>query len=472
MPPLLVHQIEAYCRQNFSFQPDDTVIVAISGGADSTALLHLLAESDLNLNLVAAYINHGLRPQEAEVEMEFVKECAKRLAIPFIARHVEVKTFQRKHKSSPEEAARIARYEELEGLRSEYQGRFIAVAHTADDQAEEVLIRLIRGTGLKGLSGMSCKNGKIIRPLLTQTKASLLAYLAEREIGFCHDSSNDERIFLRNKVRLDLLPLLERDFNPSIRNTLLRTSEIIQQDEALLAQICEERFQKLTTLQCDTRDSLLHLELDRREFRTEHLAIQRRILEVSCWRMGNKPTFRTIQQLQNLLTHGQNGAQLHLSQGLRVHLDNDTIRFSYPAGKRAYRGDGTAAASALDCRIDKPGSFQLPELGRTLSLQVVARGECELDRADVLMACADDLSFPLTLRSPQPGEKFHHLGSPGKKKIARILSDMKIRAELRSSYPVLCCGERPIALVGAKLADEFKVTARTRKVLVIGWSAS
>lgn len=469
MPPLLIQQVEEFCRENFNFQPDDKIIVAISGGIDSTALLHLLHESRFQLRLIAVYVDHGLRPHETDAEIEFVQQCAEHLAIPFIARRVNVAALQKERKCSPEEAARIARYNELELLRQQYTADYIAVAHTADDQAEEILIRLIRGTGLKGLSGMTPVNGHIIRPLLARTKSSLAAYLKEKNFGFCHDSSNDERTFLRNKVRLDLLPLLEKDFNPSIRNTLLQTAEILQQDEALLAQISDEHFQQLAVLNRDGADNLQHLDLSLSRSRAEHPAILRRILELSCWKIGNRPTFRTIAQLQALIDKGVNGSQLHLSHGLRVHLVDDAIRFFYPSGKKSYRGNGMSTPATFEHTFDGPSCLHLPELGLEISLEILDRQNCNLSQPATLFADADELTFPLTLRSAHPGERFRPLGSPGKKKVTRILSDMKIRAEKRANYPVLTCGDHLIAIVGAKLSDEYKLTPATQKVLAISY---
>lgn len=469
MPSLLLQRIEEFSRENLAFQPGDTIIVAISGGADSTALLHVLNDSCFELRLVAVYIDHGLRPHETGSEIKFVRNCTAQLKIPFVVRQVNVHTLQEKEKCSPEEAARIARYSELERLRQEYHAAFIAVAHTADDQVEELLIRLIRGTGLKGLSGMSPQNGNIIRPLLTQSKTSLVEYLTEKKLGFCHDSSNDERTFLRNKVRLDLLPLLEKDFNPSIRNTILQTTEILQQDEDLLATISDDSFQELTSFEQDDKNCLTSLAISKSGFVEEHPAIQRRVLESCCWKMGNRPSFRTIHQLQDLIGNGTNGAQLHLAQGLRVHLIDDTIRFFYPAGKRPFRGDGTSAHAEVRYSIINPGHYQFSELGRELMVAILDKTECDFTRSDTLFAGADSLSFPLTLRSAQPGERFRPYGSPGSKKIARILNDMKIRADIRGCYPLLTCGDRLIAIVGARLADDFKVTATTEKILVIRW---
>ncbi len=320
-----------------------TVIVAVSGGPDSVALLHILATALPSLHFVAVYVDHGLRPDETGAEMELVEGLARNLRARFERIRVDVRGGAEQHGASIEETARILRYEGLETLRRHYQGAAIAVAHTADDQAEELLIRLIRGCGRKGLSGMQPRNGWIIRPLLGESKASLLHYLHTEGIPFCIDSSNLERIYLRNRVRLELLPYLEDHFNPSIRETLLQTAQILGDEEALMETMADSAWQETVSVMATAPVSSATpphtLRLDIQRFCREHRAIQRRILEKCCWRMEARPQFRQIELLLDLLLTREPGAETHLSRGLRAHKTRDTVIFSYPAGKGAYRGN-------------------------------------------------------------------------------------------------------------------------------------
>jgi tRNA(Ile)-lysidine synthase len=221
---------------------DGTVVVAVSGGPDSMCLLHLLARlaGHFHITLVAAYVNHGLRPNETDQEEQLVRHTAEKLHCTFELGTVDVPGYAESHHLSIEHAARILRYDFLDKIATQYRAAKIALAHTADDQAEELLLRLIRGTGRTGLAGMEAmRQERYIRPLLSTPKSRLLDYLQQFNIDYTHDSSNRQRIFLRNRIRLDLLPYLAREFNPNIRQTLLQTANILRDEEELLNDMTE-----------------------------------------------------------------------------------------------------------------------------------------------------------------------------------------------------------------------------------------
>ncbi len=323
------------------------VIIGVSGGPDSVALLHILCTGLPAEKFVAVYVDHGLRPDETGAEIALVRYLAQHLDAGYEQVTVDVRKTALHNGASIEETARILRYQALETLRQKYQGSGIAVAHTADDQAEEVLIRLIRGSGRKGLAGMQSKKGWIVRPLLNEKKKSLLHYLQSEQIVFCRDSSNDDRAYLRNKVRLDLLPFLEGNFNDSIRQTILQTAQILQDEETLLDALTCQAFQVVVhntpAAQPPPSQSAVPagppaLQINIQQFCSQHSAIQRRILEKCCWQMEARPQFRQIQLLLDLAHKGQTGAEIHLSQGLRAQRTRQEMIFRYPMGKCSYRG--------------------------------------------------------------------------------------------------------------------------------------
>lgn len=326
----------------FPTQSGNTVIVGVSGGPDSVALFHLLCSGLPAWKFIAVYVDHGLRPGETTAESALVKNLAHSLQASFEHRDVDVNAFARQHKRSIEDAARHLRYQTLEEICDLHQGNLIAVAHTADDQAEEILIRLLRGCGRKRLAGMLAHNGRIIRPLLQESKESLLHYLQSQKIPFCIDSSNLERTFLRNRVRLDLLPFLEQHFNPAIRQTLLQTSQILTDEEALLDQLTNAAWQEVVSV----KETVLvlpstpacHLQISTSSFCDCHIAIQRRILEKCCLYMEEQPQFNQIALLLELLHQGAGGAEIHLNRGLRARKQGGTVIISYPSGKGIFRG--------------------------------------------------------------------------------------------------------------------------------------
>lgn len=341
-PTILRQRVSDLITATIPLQTGDTVIVAISGGPDSVALLHILCTA-LPLNrFIAVYVDHGLRPNETGAEIELVKTLAHLLRAGFEQIAVDVKTAARQSGASTEEAARTLRYQALEEMRRRYQGSAIAVAHTADDQAEELLIRLIRGCGRKGLAGMRVRNGWVIRPLLHTTKENVLHYLQAERIPFCIDSSNLERSYLRNRVRLDLLPYLRDQFNPSIRQTLLQTAQILEDEEAMLEELADKAWRETATI-VDTKPVPLGtpsftVVIDTQRFCRHHRAIQRRILEKCCWKLEARPQFRQIALLLDLVHKQEPGAEIHLSRGLRALKSRQNVLFGYPVGKGSYRG--------------------------------------------------------------------------------------------------------------------------------------
>ncbi len=344
-PTILRQRIGALVTEQALMQSGDTVIVAVSGGPDSVALLHILCSTLPQLRFVAVYVDHGLRPTETGAEIELVQTLARQLQAGFERVTVDVRGAAQKDKASIEETARTLRYQALETMRRQYQGTAIAVAHTADDQAEELLIRLIRGSGRKGLSGMQFQNGWIIRPLLHERKETLLHYLQTQQIPFCIDSSNLERTYLRNRVRLDLLPYLQEHFNKSINQTLLQTAQILEDEEDLLEEMADKAWQqvvRIVAIQPISPESPHQsIQIDTKEFCRCHPALQRRILEKCCWQMEARPQFRQIALLLALLHTGQTGAEVHLSKGLRAHKTRQDVIFCYPVGKCSYRGGVT-----------------------------------------------------------------------------------------------------------------------------------
>jgi len=330
--------IERIIRDHRLVQPESAVLVAVSAGPDSMALLHILAslQQSLQCSLFAAYVDHGLRPDEIPGEIGCVRRAAQLLAVPCEILSVNTKDFAAGEKRSMEDAARLLRYQALRKCAARHNARAIAVAHTADDQVEEILLRLLRGSGRKGLAGMRLHNDDLIRPLLHTPKGQVLDYLAGRGISYCHDSSNDELHYLRNRVRHILLPLLEKDFDPGIRSALLKTAENFSEDEDYLAGCVEEVWQRLIRPGPDGEEESCVLERD--GFVTLHACLQRRLLEGLLWSLKCPARYAHIMNIRQAAINGRNGSELHLSRGLRVVVKRDVLEFTYPRGRKPWRG--------------------------------------------------------------------------------------------------------------------------------------
>jgi tRNA(Ile)-lysidine synthase len=339
-----MHPLEQTVRQACSngalLKKGDRVLVGVSGGADSMALLHLLAalRDPFSVTLVAAYIDHGLRPEETPVEWACVQKGATRLGIESVCVSVDVSGLAAARKRSLEHAARELRYQAFADLGRERATNLLAVGHTADDQVEELLLRLFRGGGRKALSGMSLQSGSLIRPLLAVRKAELLLYLADKRIPFCHDSSNDDLRFLRNRIRHDLLPLLEERYDAGIRRALLKTAANLQEDEDLLEQLLAQNWDQAVEMREQNKAGQVVSVLKRAPFCRLHPALQRRMVEKLLWHIDDAAGYEHIMAVLTAVHSGRNGSELHLSRGLRVVVGRAQLEFSYPRGKGPWRG--------------------------------------------------------------------------------------------------------------------------------------
>lgn len=342
MHPLERKIINKIIQDEVISDDEHVVVIGVSGGPDSIALLHLLLPLQIEgrLSIVAVYVNHGLRPEEAPLEEKLVRSMCADLNVGFENVAVDVREYSRQEKKSLEHAARDLRYEALQEIRKKYNGSVIAVAHTADDQVEEILIRLLRGSGRKGLSGMPVRVGHIIRPLLSEKKDTLLDYLEEKNIEFCQDSSNTDMRFLRNRVRHQLIPFLEKNFDKGIRNALPKTAETLAEDELFLDDLAEESLNKVLMVpdEEEGHGNLARLMLDRQEFVLLPSAIQRRVVEKMLWKAGCRAKYSHIVKIVEAALHGTTGSEIHLNRGLRVGVQRRFLEFVYPEGKTSWRG--------------------------------------------------------------------------------------------------------------------------------------
>ncbi len=336
----LEHQIRQVILRESLLSQGNRVLLGVSGGADSMALLHILAalRSEFSLTLVAVYVDHGLRPGETPAEWVCVQEAASRLAIECARVTVDVHATADAGKLSLEHAARELRYQAFAELGKTWATDLLAVAHTADDQAEEVLLRLFRGGGRKALAGMRLRSGTLIRPLLDIHKAELLTYLSDKGIAHCLDSSNGDLRFLRNRIRLHLLPLLEEQYDPGIRRALLKTAANLREDEDLLELLLDRSWESVVAISQPGEGDGMVCRLRRAAFRQLHPALQRRLVEKLLWTLGNTAHYEQILAVLAAAISGRAGSELHLHQGLRVAVSRETLELSYPQGKGPWRG--------------------------------------------------------------------------------------------------------------------------------------
>lgn len=449
------------CLAHHLLQPGDSLLIGVSGGPDSMALLYIMAAlaPRLGITLTAAYADHGLRPAETPAEERLTREHAAKLAINYRTTRLPVRERAAKQKLSIEHAARDLRYAFFREIMMEIKAVRLAVAHHADDQAEEILIRLLRGSGRQGLAGMRMRRDEVIRPLLTVARKDILSYLQDRHIESLTDSSNNSRQYLRNRVRLDLIPRLIREFNPALKEVLCRTAAILQTEDELLVEMTEKAWRQ--TIQAEDRRLVIRLEI----FAAQHLAIKRRLLEKAFWHLNRRPGQRQIESIIRLtVTHPH---VIHLGRGLRAWRENGRLIMACP------RGDSNSREDLIDIdgpnfeyTIPGPGTYPLLALNRLLVVEITAPpGPADLRQEGAVFLNYALVTFPIIIRSYRPGDRFSPLNGPGSKKVGDFMTDRKIPRSQRRQIPLLINNGKVAALLNLAIDNDHRITPDTRKSL-------
>ena len=507
----------------------DAVLAAVSGGPDSTALLDLLARESprLGFRLAVAHLDHKLRGAASREDRIFVEGIARLLGLPCFCAEADVRGLARMEKRSLEEAGRIARMRFLHQVAKEWGARSIALGHQRDDQAEGVLMRVLQGAGSSGLAAIRpvvrLDGGLVmIRPLLSASRGQILAYLDRRGLSFRLDESNADPAFLRNRVRSRLLPLLEEGFNPRVREALVRSAEILRDEDECLASLSADWMARFATRQGEPQEAIPRaILLPETPLAQLPVALRRRVLRESLASVGATPRkirFDQIETLLGLAARGRTGARVVFAGGYVARLEYGQIILERSGAADGPEGGKERAWPAR--RLVVPGETPLPLL--PAHLRCLAGVSAPADRARLLTSVIEpsELKEPLrsgagsvahldfhrtgpalTVRLRRTGDRFHPLGSSGSKKLSDFLIDVRLPREQRDLVPLLVAagsGQRqpqpPVEaepkgdpegeiglpggdpetvawVVGIRISERFRVTERTRRVLRVELSA-
>lgn len=317
----MFEQVREAVAEHRLFAPGARIVVAVSGGADSVALLHLMLrlKSVMNLSIFAAHLDHGLREDSSE-DAVWVGELGRTLGVPTTVERREVASLSREKELSLEEAAREVRYAFLLETAQRLGASHVALAHTADDQAETVLMRFLRGAGLTGLSAIPVKRSLesvwIVRPLLSVWRSDILDYLKAHRLSFRHDQTNDDRRFFRNRIRHELLPLLEQGYNPNLKKGLVQLAEQSRGDDAFLQKAAGRQWKRMAK-KTGSRRVMLKLA----SFRRQPLALRRQLMRqaiVAVQGSLRQFEFRHWLEIERLLSEKPEGSIVHLPGGIEV----------------------------------------------------------------------------------------------------------------------------------------------------------
>jgi len=458
----VIEKVHNQLRHHRLILPGDRVAVAVSGGADSVALLRALLElrEQLGAVLSVAHFHHGIRGAEADSDLQFVKELATNFGLELHCAAGDVPAYARTQKVSLEAAARELRHQWFAQLVREGKADKIATAHTLDDQAETVLMRIVRGAGARGLASIfpAQQTKRLIRPLLEVSRREIEAYLIELGQTWREDSSNRDLNHTRNRVRHELLPLLEQYFNPGIRQTLAGLAEVARGEAAywdaevlaVLPRLVRpgkpSRSGRVTT-----REASQTLSLDLAAFGALPLALQRQVLQELGKQQGAALEFKHIQQIAEIIRQPARAKRLSLPNGLTAVITFRELQIS--------RAKEPPIGCAYSYTLRVPGEVAVPELGETVRARVVPAGSAMPEYNSEALLDRARLASELTVRSWRAGDRFFPAKTRSPKKLKELLQAGRMGRELplaeRKIWPVVESGGEIVWVRGFAVPEAF-----------------
>lgn len=452
----MLQKLLNYIRERQLIRAGERVGIAVSGGADSVALLRAMVElrEELGIVLSVVHLNHGIRGAESDTDAEFVAQMAADHKLYLHQASEDVPSFAKKWKLSTEAAARRSRYELFKAVLAEGNVDKIATAHTRDDQAETVLMRILRGAGTRGQAGihpvLKVGKGAIIRPMLEISRPEVEAYLNSLGQEWREDSTNKDVAYTRNRVRHGLLPILERDYNPNIREVLSEAAELAREEDAFWEALVERAAKDAV----EHKDGVTLVKLGGAA--DESVAVNRRVLRRAADELGLQLDFHHAEQVLGLLGKPK-GTEIELPGGWRATKKTAAISLTRvpdtePGG---YRFEVTVPSETLIAPV------------RTLvRLTLVHRdaGTQRYNPASLLHAAK--LKQPLVLRNWQPGDRMRPLHRGSEEKLKRLFQEKKVPQESRASWPVLASGDQVVWAKEIGVAAEFAASEAADAVAV------
>ncbi len=456
--PMLTTKVKHTIERFGLLKSGDRVVVAVSGGPDSVSLLSVLRAlaNGLDLTLHIAHLDHLFRGEESANEALFVAGLAKKLNIPATLEKIDVPAFCRERGLSSQAGARAKRYEFLRRVAEETGSSRIATGHTADDQAETFLMRLLRGAGVSGLSAIPPMRGNIIRPLIETTRDDILEYLRRNGLEFMTDPSNAKPVYTRNRVRLEVLPLLKQ-FNPRIVETLAAEAALLRnEDEAMESCLAELSVGVV-------RQEHNGVVIARAKFNSLPQAFRRRLFRKAVDLAGAKSSFLSLVRIDEALAFmaaAQTGRAMRLSEGLTVGREYESFIVSALPPPKVF-----SRPLAL------PGTTAVPELGLHVETMLIDSSAVKPDDKNFIWQTAfdyDKIKLPVELRTRSRGDWFCPAGMGGKtKKIQDYFVDEKVPQRSRDAVPLLVSGGEVLWVVGFRMDERFLPGAETKRILVV-----
>ena len=452
MKMTIINKVRETIRANKLIEEGDNIIVGASGGPDSQFLIYALMEfrKEMDFTIILAHLNH-LHRKEADFDESLVEETAEKFALDFRKKAASMDAYAKKYGISSEDAGRRLRYDFFREIQKEYPKSKIAIAHNLDDQAETVLMRIIRGTGVEGLRAMDYRNGDIIRPILDIKKAKILDYLNSEQIPYAIDKTNFATDYTRNKLRLDIIPEIEK-INPNFKESLVKLSEIAT-DEISISDSYIKNIYEDIIIQRKT-DSI---SFDKVVFESQDKAIQSRLIRCAIGEIKREIRDISKENIDNFLS------LVDLANGKSIIKDDLVFLKSYKFYKMSLRKeDSQKKTGELTINIGEELSFG----GKRIKISSVSDFQKKHGK-NIEYFDRDKLTFPLSVRFRKNGDKFKPIGLGHRKKIKDFFIDMKVDKEKREKIPLILSENDIIWVTSFRSSEDYKVDPSTKNIIKI-----
>ncbi|MGL5354076.1 MAG: tRNA lysidine(34) synthetase TilS [Clostridium sp.] len=461
----MINKVKKFISQNNLIQKNDNILVALSGGPDSVCLLYMLhsLKNEFNLTIGVAHINHMLRGEESNGDEAYVEKICADLCIPCYIERIDIDSVAKELTISHEMAGRDERYKYFEFVSDNYGYNKIAIAHNANDQAETILMRMMRGTGIEGLCGIRAKRGnKIIRPILSLSRFEIEKYCSEKNLNARIDKTNLENVYSRNKVRLDILPYMKENFNEDIIETLNRMAGIIQKDDEYINKQANIAFHE----NCEIKSN--NLFINKNMFKLEDSLVTRVIKKSLIDYSGEYKNFemKHIYDVIDLANKGTNK---------KIDLPNDIVAENVYGNlilkhKKNISEKNDTIREIIVCK-EEIDNKTFDFLGYKVTIEVIKnKNNIEFsNNALIKHFDYDNIIEGIIIRTRKDGDKIKPLGMNGNKKVKDILINEKVPVEQRDFIPIVCFDSYISWIVGHKVSNDYKVTQKTRKIIKISF---
>ncbi|OOP55930.1 MAG: tRNA lysidine(34) synthetase TilS [Candidatus Brocadia carolinensis] len=455
-------------------KPHDSIIVGVSGGPDSVALIKILHAinfaKNLKLSLFLAHLNHQLRGKSSEEDAQFVQKLSNELSLPFILKSVNIGEIAAQTKRSIEETARRERYNFFMESAQKNSASAVVTGHTADDNTETILHRIIRGTGTLGLGGIPLKRPlttgspiQLVRPLLFVWRKEIVEYLGEKHCKYRTDASNDELVYLRNKIRIELIPFLENQYNPKVKSLLIQLCQILNLQNEFLVTEAKKILQAST----------MEIKHDSYTIDTRCLTQYPKILQYFALREIlntlqiplSEITYGHYTKILEEITRKGKGRHYQLPENLSLWHEHGMLRFqkdflparSAPTSETTIQIPGITPVHPLGHLVAEISDIQ--DFSLETYKQHKPRDQEVLDLYRIIM--------PLSVRMRKDGDTISPIGTRGHKKLKDLFIDKKIPVKERDAIPIIVMNNQPVCVFGICIDNKVKVTANTKKIVTL-----